>query len=322
MLTEQMLAICYPEFQIQNSDNALDWSAITICYVDDEIGFTTQTIPIGNDNAIDVFSLNLKIPMWLSVPAQVQQMSRIEEVVANVNMGELGGPATLDELAISVATGNPLATAIVTPDEAFIVVSGSTVTLLASRTATLLPNGTAPAWSDLMRKYGHVLRPTLSSLQLISTTTFDDGIGAGAFSTGNFVAGALQFGVAASDLFMTVDVTTLPINTLNPISGIINPLVTFPGSNKLPFLVAPIAGDSYIILNDLGSSQAWGMIAAKRDDIIRFDGAKWIVVFAALGAAPQFVVNTYTARQLQWTGVEWVVALDGIYAPGQWRLLF
>ena len=68
-LIEQILVAMYPEFEIQNSDNALDWTAVSICYLEDEIDFTSRSVPIGSNEELDIFSLKLRIPIYLTAPA-------------------------------------------------------------------------------------------------------------------------------------------------------------------------------------------------------------------------------------------------------------
>jgi hypothetical protein len=35
-IAEQLLVATYPQFEIQNSENALDWTAVTVCFVEDD----------------------------------------------------------------------------------------------------------------------------------------------------------------------------------------------------------------------------------------------------------------------------------------------
>jgi hypothetical protein len=317
MLCEQMLAVCYPQFQIQNSDNALDWTAVSICFVDDEIIFSSQTIPVGDANSIDILTLKLRIPMWLSAPAAVTEISRIEEVVANVNAGEL----TLDTTLVidptvaattTIAPGESLGRVLVTPQDYHIGVAGSIITLLDSRGSAIGRDGLAPQWQTFFDLYGKPFQPMISTIRLYSTTDI----------AGAFVSGTLQYGLTRSELIWSIDPSTLPANTLPAISGVINPLQTFPG-NGLPDAVA---GDRYLLLNDVGNSQAWnnttGTFTAKANDIIEFDGTDWVVSINPSDLPMQYLLNHFTTTQLQWNGSDWAVALDGAYGPGLWRLLF
>lgn len=305
MLIEQILPAIYPQFEIQNSSNALDWTAVTLCMVDDDFTFSSRTIPVGTNDEIDVMTIQLKLPIWLSAPAKVKRISRIEQVVANVSQGELD-PA-IDALTIEA----PLGQIIVTPKDACIAVNGATITLLTAKYGTLTTNGDLPSWSNLIDRYGTLL-PTQSKIKL-----FIDGSIAG-----GFVTGVLQYGAESNQLLWTVDAVTLPVNTLSPIDGVVDPLRSFPGDGLTP----AIDGQRYLLINDIGtmaSTVAWGTLAAYTNDIIEYAaGANaWIVSFAAATATPgQYVLNQFTGRQLRWTGSMWTMSIDGSYGPGYWRL--
>lgn len=308
MLCEQMLAVCYPQFQIQNSDNSLDWTAVTICLVDDEIGFTSQTIPVGETNSIDIFTLKLHIPIWLSAPAAVREMSRIEEVVANVNVGDL----ISDGITVSAATGEQVTRVIVTPKDFHVAVNGATITLLNNHGSAVDAKGLRPEWQAVFGLYGKPFHPMVSTIRLYETNDIE----------GPFISGLLQYGMTRSELIWTIDPTTLPSNTLPAIKGVIDPLRTFPG-NGLP---SRTTGDRYLLLSDIGDSVAWsntsGNFTAHANDVIEFDGTNWTVSFDSSTSSPQYLLNQFTISQLRWNGVEWLMALDGVYQPGYWRLIF
>ena len=46
----------------------------------------------------------------------------------------------------------------------------------------------------------------------------------------------------------------------------------------------------------------------------------WTVVFNGTGTAPEHVLNLNSGSQLRWNGSDWIMAIDGEYAPGMWRL--
>jgi hypothetical protein len=301
MLIEQMLPIMYPQFEIQNSDNALDWTAVTICIVDDDFSFSSRTIPIGTSDEIDVMSIKVHIPIWLSAPAKVKRLTRIEEVVANVNAG------AIDPATGVLQSGERLHQSIITPGDRCLYVEGSTLTLLAAESATLDSDGSVPSWQTLITQYG-LLRPTISQIKLFITDDIE----------GPFVSGTLQFSGTTNKLIWTIDTATLPANTLPAVDAVINPLVTFPGAG-LPTVAD---GQRYMIMNDLGNSQAWGTLNAQSQDIIQYGSGTWTVAFDA-SAAPsqQYMVNSFTNRQLFWNGSVWAIALDGFYHPGYWNLI-
>jgi hypothetical protein len=61
---------------------------------------------------------------------------------------------------------------------------------------------------------------------------------------------------------------------------------------------------------------------AEANDIIEWDGSKWVVVFSADEVPDQIVyqMNFYTRTQYKWNGVEWVKSFEGEYKKGEWRI--
>jgi hypothetical protein len=134
---------------------------------------------------------------------------------------------------------------------------------------------------------------------------------------GPFVAGTLQYGNAPNLMVWTLDVDTLPANTLQPVDAVIDPLRTSPG-NGLP---AASDGTRYLLINDIGPSVAWGNLTAFANDIIEYKSSSWQVVFDARNVVQQqYVLNLYTTRQLFWNAREWLLSIDTFYTPGYWRL--
>jgi hypothetical protein len=306
MLIEQILPVIYPQFELQNSDNALDWTAVTLCMVDDDLTFTSRTIPVGNSDEIDVMTIQLKVPIWLSAPAKVKRIHRIEEIIATVSDG------VLDLTTGLLDTGTRFAQIIVTPDDACISIDGATITLLNAKQATLLADGSIPSWPDLILEYG-VLLPTESKIKLYINDDIE----------GAFVTGSVQYGALPNQLLWTIDASTLPANSLRNIDGVLDPLRSFPGSG----LPAAAAGQRYLLVNDIGLIRpfvtvAWGALSAHTNDIIEYTNGAWTISFdSQIPTSTQYVLNDYTGRQLRWTGSAWAMSIDGTYRPGYWRLI-
>jgi hypothetical protein len=300
-LAEQILTVVYPQFQIQNSDNALDWSAVTICFVEDDIAFSSRSVPIGTGDEIDIMTIRLRVPIWLTPPAMIHKLNRIEQVVANV------GQEVVD------AYGEPLIgklfkQVIVTPGDCAIAVDGNAITLLANKGCTTLPDGSLPSWANLLTSYG-TFEEGVSTLRLMLTDDIE----------GPFVSGTLQMGSAVNTLVWTIDPDTLPANTQAPVNAVIDPMRTIPGGG----LPTAIDGTRYLLVADVGPCAAWGALTAYTNDIIVYNGtlSAWQVAFhSRTTSAVQYVLNLYTNRQLRWTGREWLMSIDSMYGPGYWRL--
>lgn len=303
-LIEQILVAMYPEFQIQNSDNALDWTAVTICFIEDEIEFTSRTIPIGtassNDN-LDIFTIRLRVPIYLTAPAKVRKLVRVEEIIANI------GSQSYD-LKGEPEIGTLLQQVIITPRDYFILVEGNMITLLNGKGGERMADNTVPTWIDLFNLYGQ-FTPNVSTIRLSLTSDIE----------GPYVSGTLQAGATPNTLLWTINANTLPGNTLPPVNAVIDPLRTYPGQG----LPAAADGARYMLVNDVGHSLAWGNLSASANDIIQYSlgQLQWTVVFNSKGnMAPQFVLNLYTGRQLYWRGDEWIMSIDNYYSPGHWHL--
>lgn len=305
-LSEQILVAVAPDFAIQNSTNAVDWSALTTMTLTN-IQWSSRTIPIGTENEIDVMSLTFELPMWLSPPAKVTQQNVIEQVVVN----------TYDAYPNEdVADQDLMFQHITSPGNHQIEVRGNTITLLSAKGQPTRDDGTPFSWRDLIEKtYDKTVRPTISQVRLkheqaqIDDWSYD-------------LIGSIQYDPTAPNrLIWMLDPDTLPANTLPPVEGITNPVRRWPG-NGLP----PAArGQRYLLTHDIGGpTEAWGTLRAHENDIIEFDTStrEWKVLFSPVRGDPtaHYVLNLASSTQLRWTGEDWVLTIDGTYPAGYWRM--
>ncbi len=304
-LVEQIAQIIYPTFDIQSSDNPLDWSALTVAHPKD-MTWTSVSIPVGQDDQIDITTITLEIPMWLSPPAKIKRQKIIEQIVTNINEGVYDDDGVL-------INGARMAQEITTPGDHWIrvaVTSGqATVKLLGSKTQAMTADGALYRWDDLFKTYGKVLSPAQSQLRIRFSTE------PSAFE----IIGTLQQGDDASLLDWQIDVDTLPSNTLPPLNAVIDPQRTVPGDH----LPVAALGQRYLLANDLPQdSLAWDSVGARPNAIIEYQSTGWVVVFDGLpSTTTHFILNSHTGKQLRWTGTEWGMAIDSDYAPGYWRII-
>lgn len=305
-LLEQILTIIYPSFDIQNSQNAIDWTALTTVYVED-ITLSSRNIPVGTENEIDIATIRLRVPIWLSPPAKVKSQNIIQQIISNIFDADAA-----DLTGYGGATGSRMARDITTPGEHSIAVDGGVITLLNSKASGIV-DGTDNRWIDLLNQYG-LFKPAQSRIMLYYT---DD------FETGPFVSGTIQLDPeAANQLRWTIDPDTIPDNTLPAIDALIDPLRSVPGGTLPTAPDGSHNGQYFLIASDIGRSLAWGTgFSAAMNDIITCTAGVWSVAFASRRTTtPQFRLNRYTNRQLRWTGSDWVMSIDARYAPGFWRL--
>jgi hypothetical protein len=137
--------------------------------------------------------------------------------------------------------------------------------------------------------------------------------------------------VDPSVMLFTVDMDTIPQNSLPPVSAIINPLRTVPGSG----LTAAVAGQRYLILEDINAgmdtsfdgADGWKStsgvdLVAYANDIISYTGTNWQVSWDSTGITKtEYVTNLTTGIQYKWTGTQWQKSYEGEYPAGTWSLV-
>ncbi len=339
-LWEQIYMAFNVGFDIQSSENPLDWTSLTTMQMD-TVQWSSRTIPIGTSDEIDVASFTFKLPVWITPPAKVKQSKLIHTIVTNILDGKLETEDNLDTGIENYVEGTLLSRQIVTPDNAQIQIDTITnsqgtrwieAVLLGHSGNEKDENGEDYDWSKLIGQYG-TLFENQSQLRLRADVDQElnlDVIGTISLDT-----------VRKNVLLWQTDPDTLPGNTLAPVLALIDPVKHFPvtvgASNGI--LPAPAAGQRYLILGDLsGSTQAWGEIAdingdfadeqaqrfvrAFEGDILEYmPGGYWQVVFkAATTTATHYLVNQKSGKQFKFYDGSWILAIDGVYHPGFWRL--
>ena len=321
-ILEQILYLFNPDFEIQKTDNYIDWTSLS--YVElGGITFSSRTIPVGADSEIDVASLQFSMPIWLSPPVKVKKLGVVQKIIMSMYDDEGG-------IAKGLISGPLISQSFITPNNFGLLVTGNQLRLLGStgtnvksggdgfHTGANEPNnfdpfetfGPAVNWKVLIDQYGKVINGT-SQIRLtqpdgkeiigtIATTTLDDTI-----------------------LLYTIDDDTIPSNTLTAVKKIINPATFDPGT--------PANGDRYLVINDVGDSTAsfqsstWGTLVASVGDIIEYNSTtgKWNVAFDASDpdSTQHYVTNLNTGIQYRWDGTEWKKSYEGVYAAGNWSIV-
>jgi hypothetical protein len=311
-LLEQILVMFNPAIELNSDTNVFDWSALTYVELTD-IQYNSRTIPVGSQTTTDnisITSLMFRVPFWLAPPAKLKKQSIIQRIVDNI--GEIYNmQGFADGYDVEYSPQDLLARVITTPGDYQISVSGNVITLLSSKGSLYDDNGNIFSWALLLDRFGQI-RPGIS--QLILRLAADDE------DPSDDVTGVIQLSTTSpNQLIWTANPMTLPANTLGAITGIINPHSVFPGSGLPP----AVAGQRYLIVSPVGSSVGWGTITAKTNDIIQYDGTTWFVAFTASASAAltEYMLNLATGKQLKWNGENWILAIDGTYTNGYWRVL-
>ena len=321
-IMEQILYLFNPDFEIQKTDNYIDWTSLS--YVElQNITFSSRTIPVGADTEIDVASMAFSMPIWLSPPVKVKKLGVVQKIIMSIYDDDGG-------IAKGLIDGELVSKSFITPNNFGLLVTGNQLRLLGStgvnvksggdgfQTGANEPNnfdpfetfGPAVNWKLLLDQYGKVTNGT-SQIRLsqpngneivgtIATTTLDDTI-----------------------LLYTIDGDTIPSNSLTAVKKIINPATFDPGT--------PANGDRYLVINDVGDSTAsfqsatWGTLVASVGDIIEYNSStsKWNVAFDASNpdSTQHYVTNLNTGIQYRFNGTEWVKSYEGVYTQGNWSIV-
>ncbi len=322
-IMEQILYLFNPDFEIQKTDNYLDWTSLS--YVElTGVTFSSRTIPVGADSEIDVATLTFSMPIWLSPPVKVKKLGVIQKIIMSIYDDDGG-------LSKGLIDGELISRSYVTPNNFGLLVTGNQLRLLGTTGVNVKSGGDGfhtgandpgladpfetfgPAvnWKLLLDQFGKVTNGT-SQIRLtqpngneivgtIATTTLDDTI-----------------------LLYSIDTDTIPSNTLTAVSKIINPATFDPGTT-------PVNGTRYLIINDVGDSSAsfqssrWGTLVASVGDIIEYNStlSRWVKAFDASDpdSTQHYVTNLNTGIQYRFNGTEWVKSYEGVYLAGNWSIV-
>jgi hypothetical protein len=311
-LIEQPAPLFNPGLEIQNSDNYVDWGSLSVVLLTD-VQYTNRTIPAGGDESIDIASLTFEMPIWISLPAKVKKMGVVAEIIASVYTSD--GALSED---VTQALSGLISQQRFTPLDYNIVYLGNVLTLYSVANDTDgVVHGKTLRWRDVVETYGS-LRNGISQARLKFEA--QDG-------THEIVGTVAYDPTDNTNLLFTPMSDTLPANTLNAVTAIIDPYTVTVDSN----ILTPAIGTRYLILNPIGDvntdpAVAWRgaegtNLIANANDIIEWNGTYWVVSFDSSEPAIQYVSNLTTLVQYRWTGESWVKSYEGLYRSGEWSLV-
>lgn len=310
-LLEQILPLFNPGFEIQSTDNYIDWTSLSVVLLKD-VTYSGRSIPVGAEETIDVATLTFELPIWLTLPAKVKKMGVVAQIIASIY--DANGDLSPDV----ITTGEGLMSQQrFTPMNYELMYIGNTLTLYHDD-ITPSGQGTKMPWRDLVNLYGK-LSSGISQIRL----TFD-------YPNGphEIVGTVAQNPIDETQLLFTPFPQTLPANTLAAVDAIIDPWTVAVDSN----LLNPAIGTRYLILNPIGDinngdgATVWAGVTgsnlvAQPGDIIEWNGLIWTVSFDSRTSKIEYVTNMNTNTQYRWTGEAWVKSYEGIYQSGYWSLV-
>jgi hypothetical protein len=306
-IIEQLAILFNPSLEIQSTDNYIDWASLTYVQLT-EMMWSSRAIPTSTEEPIDVATLTFEMPIWISAPAKVKRLGVIQKFIANIydEQGAFSEETVLTNLVSRVR---------ITPMNYGIFYAGNQLRLLKpqevvddeSNITKVDPPDTWRAFIDI---YGTLITGQ-SEIRI-------------ELPTGNELIGSITYHPSDPNILLFTAVEdTMPVNTLEAINAIINPLNVEVDSG----LLTPATGTRYLLTDNIGDDSnqyysAWGTIVAQENDIIEYTGSVWTKVFDSANSNEiEYITNTNTNVQYRWTGSEWVKSVEGVYRGGEWSLI-
>ena len=310
-IIEQLGTLFNPSLEIQSTDNYIDWTSLSVVY-QDGLTFSSRSIPIGTANPIDILSWRFYMPIWISTASKLKKMGVIQKIITSIYQDSMLDDIQNEDILLGTRIK-------LNPYGYKVLYLNNTLQLLPRDEAFTPPNtdlnlpsppNTALYWPSFLNAYG-AYRPGISQIWLQNPYMETDIVG-------TIVVDPMD----ARILLYNVDPDTLPQNTLDPVNGIINPLVTGPNAG----LPGPILGVRYLIVEDIGAvgspTVAWGNLVAQANDIVEYNGSNWYVSFnSSTHTGVQYVTNLNTNIQYRFADNSWVKSTEGWYGEGDYSVV-
>ena len=166
-ILEQILVLFNPSLELQTTDNYVDWTSLSVLNLGN-INWSSRTVPVGADTPIDIATLSLSTPIWLSPPVKVKHLGVITKIITslyqnNDNIGNeyidgLGHPL----IGPTESVSTELAKITVTITDYSLQVHNNHAVLLGPTENTIpreptleipIRQGSAISWTEVFDKY-------------------------------------------------------------------------------------------------------------------------------------------------------------------------
>lgn len=311
-LIEQLGTLFNPALEIQSTDNFIDWTSLSVVY-QDGLTFSSRSIPQGTANPIDVMTWKFYMPIWLSTSAKVKKLGIIHKVIASIFQGNAIDDMQDDDLLLGTRQK-------ITPYGYKLLLIGNSLQIVPQsqpfypdNQSLALPESpnTDVYWQSVLDVYGTV-KPGISQIWLQNPYMSTEIVGTIAFNPNDDRL-----------LIYNIDPDTLPQNTLDAVTSIINPTQKAPEYGLPP----AVFGQRYLLVENIGaegnlSGTAWGNLIANANDIIEFNGAEWFVSFdSQMFGVTEYVTNLKTGIQYRFAENVWMKSFEGWYDQGDYSIV-
>ena len=136
-LFEQIAVFFTPSFEIQTTDNYLDWTSLSTVRLDD-VNWTSRQIPQGVTEDIDIMTMSFDTPIWITPPAKVKKLGVITKIISNIFASSAQG--TIANVYSQAGAADVFSN--ISPDTTVTITPGNYDLLVLNDTARLIhPNG-------------------------------------------------------------------------------------------------------------------------------------------------------------------------------------
>ena len=333
-LLEQIVVLFNPSLEIQTTDNYIDWTSLSVLDLT-QLQWSSRQVPMGTNDAIDIATLTLEAPVWISPPVKVKNLGVITNIITSI-FGATGPDyqGYIDGLGVDLTASdnNPVLSDLLSTQyvsnsgdfgilllnsQAQILNPGSNVSASNDSTDIPVSYSTPVNWSDWLGACNGTYVGGSSKIYFMQSTGYE--------VSGTFTINPLD----DTTISITLDPATYPSNSLvastyrtrslGTFDAIIDPQKSYVG-NGISNLQA---GDRFLLIEDvITNTSAWGSFTAKANDIIEWTGSDWTIAFdhTQYHNTIVYLTNIYSGVQYKWNGIAWVKSFEGEYRAGLWRV--
>ena len=305
-ILEQLLVLFNPSINLKLNDNPFDWSNLTYTELVNVV-WSVRQVPQGTDDIIDVAALNFTLPILINPPAKVKRQTLIHTILTEIK--KLQDNETLDWVPADPVPNKQWVIVTFENLKLQVRIEGDKATLLNKSGGQTDDNGMLLSWEKMLKPYGEV-KYGISNLRLRRGNDPSD------FSQ-DIIATMDSIDPSTPNIVnISIDPNSLPDSSIPAINAVINPSRVAPGKGLGPATL----GQRYLVIEDVPNNSFWGIINAKANDIIEYNGSAWIVSFDSASNSNAVVLNITTDLLYEWRNGQWISAVEGTYQNGWWRI--